>query len=77
MHKSKIIGMGFKVPDNIISNNDLSKMMDRKNDIVKKLTSGVSQLLKHNKVESIFGKGKLISKNEIEISDSKSTLPVE
>ena len=28
MYKSKIIGMGFKVPDNIISNNDLSKMMD-------------------------------------------------
>jgi len=28
MHKSKIIGMGFKVPDNIISNNDLSKIMD-------------------------------------------------
>ena len=53
------------------ANYDLSKMMDRKNDIVKKLTSGVSQLLKHNKVESIFGKGKLISKNEIEISDSK------
>ncbi len=28
MYKSKIIGMGFKVPDNIISNDDLSKMMD-------------------------------------------------
>ena len=28
MHKSKIIGMGFKVPDNIISNDDLSKIMD-------------------------------------------------
>ena len=25
MHKSKIIGMGFEVPDNIISNDDLSK----------------------------------------------------
>ena len=28
MYKSKIIGMGFKVPDNIISNDDLSKIMD-------------------------------------------------
>tara|TARA_B100001250_G_scaffold322713_1_gene285986 strand:- start:1362 stop:2354 length:993 start_codon:yes stop_codon:yes gene_type:complete len=28
MYKSKIIGMGFNVPDNIISNDDLSKMMD-------------------------------------------------
>ena len=43
---------GISVPK---ANYDLSKMMDRKNDIVKKLTSGVSQLLKHNKVESIFG----------------------
>ena len=28
MYKSKIIGMGFKVPDNNISNDDLSKIMD-------------------------------------------------
>ena len=28
MYKSKITGMGFKVPDNIISNDDLSKIMD-------------------------------------------------
>ena len=28
MYRSKIIGMGFKVPDNIISNDDLSKIMD-------------------------------------------------
>ena len=28
MYKSKIIGMGFKVPDNVVSNDDLSKIMD-------------------------------------------------
>ena len=28
MYKSKIVGMGFKVPDNVISNDDLSKIMD-------------------------------------------------
>ena len=28
MYRSKIIGMGFKVPDNVISNDDLSKIMD-------------------------------------------------
>ena len=28
MYKSKIIGMGFKVPDNVISNDDLSKIME-------------------------------------------------
>ena len=50
---------------------DLSTMMDRKNGIVKKLTSGVSQLLKHNKVDALHGKGKLISPTEIEITDTK------
>ena len=50
---------------------DLSTMMDRKNGIVKKLTSGVSQLLKHNKVDAFHGKGKLISQSEVEITDTK------
>ena len=50
---------------------DLSTMMDRKNGIVKKLTSGVSQLLKHNKVDAFHGKGKLISSTEVEITDIK------
>ena len=50
---------------------DLSTMMDRKNGIVKKLTSGVSQLLKHNKVDALHGKGKLISSTEVEITDTK------
>jgi dihydrolipoamide dehydrogenase len=50
---------------------DLSTMMDRKNGIVKKLTSGVSQLLKHNKVDAFHGKGKLISTTEVEITDTK------
>lgn len=50
---------------------DLSTMMDRKNGIVKKLTSGVSQLLKHNKVDAFHGKGKLIGPTEVEITDTK------
>ena len=50
---------------------DLSTMMERKNGIVKKLTSGVSQLLKHNKVDAFHGKGKLISSTEVEITDTK------
>ena len=50
---------------------DLSTMMERKNGIVKKLTSGVSQLLKHNKVDAFHGKGKLISPTEVEITDTK------
>ena len=43
---------------------DLSKMMQRKDEIVQKLTGGVGHLFKHNKVESIHGK--VISANEVE-----------
>ena len=50
---------------------DLSKMMKRKDEIVTKLTGGVAHLFKHNKVESIHGKGKLISANEVEVTKSK------
>ena len=50
---------------------DLTKMMQRKDEIVQKLTGGVGQLFKHNKVESIHGKGKLISANEVEVTNVK------
>ena len=50
---------------------DLSKMMQRKDEIVTKLTGGVAHLCKHNKVESIHGKGKLISANEVEVTKAK------
>ena len=52
-------------------NYDLKKMMERKNDIVKKLTGGVSHLFSHNKVEAIHGKGKLLNQNEVEVTDLK------
>ena len=50
---------------------DLTKMMQRKDEIIQKLTGGVGQLFKHNKVESIHGKGKLISANEVEVTNAK------
>ena len=50
---------------------DLTKMMQRKDEIVTKLTGGVAHLFKHNKVESIHGKGKLISANEVEVTKAK------
>jgi dihydrolipoamide dehydrogenase len=50
---------------------DLSKMMKRKDEIVTKLTGGVAHLFKHNKVESIHGKGKLISAYEVEVTKAK------
>jgi len=42
MHKSKIIGMGFEVPDNIISNDDLSKMMETSDDWIQS-RSGIKE----------------------------------
>ena len=50
---------------------DLNKMMQRKDEIVTKLTGGVAHLFKHNKVESIHGRGKLISANEVEVTKLK------
>ena len=50
---------------------DLDKMMQRKDEIVQKLTGGVGHLFKHNKVDSIHGKGKLVSANEVEVTNSK------
>ena len=46
-------------------------MMQRKDEIVTKLTGGVAHLFKHNKVDSIHGKGKLISANEVEVTKAK------
>ena len=50
---------------------DLNKMMLRKDEIIQKLTGGVGHLFKHNKVESIHGRGKLISANEVEVTNTK------
>ena len=50
---------------------DLNKRMQRKDEIGTKLTGGVAHLFKHNKVESIHGKGKLISANEVEVTKLK------
>ncbi len=46
---------------------DLNQLMSRKNKIVKDLTSGIDFLMKKNKVERIFGKGKILSANEVEV----------
>ena len=43
-------------------------MMSRKDAIVSQLTGGISGLFKANKVESITGRGKVISNNVIEIT---------
>jgi len=52
---------------------DLDLMMSRKDEIVSQLTGGISGLFKANKVESITGRGKVISKNVVEITKPDSS----
>lgn len=56
---------GIKVGDLKL---DLKTMMQRKNEIVKKLTGGISGLLSTNKVDSLCGRGKVISENVVEVT---------
>ncbi len=46
---------------------DLSKMMERKSNIVSKLTSGVSGLLKANMVTTILGEAKVLDSKQVEV----------
>lgn len=47
---------------------DWSKMLDRKNKVVKQLTGGVSGLLKKNKVDVYLGLGKVLAKDKVEVN---------
>ncbi len=49
---------------------DVPKMMERKNTIVKTLTSGVAALLKKNKVRLVSGEGRLVDANTVEVTGS-------
>ena len=49
---------------------DLSAMMKRKDDIVSKLTGGISGLFAANKVDSISGSGKVVGSNLVEVTKS-------
>ena len=48
---------------------DVSKMMARKDKIVKQLTGGISGLFKANGVTAIEGTGKVVAKNKVEVTD--------
>jgi dihydrolipoamide dehydrogenase len=49
-------------------NVDVPRMQEWKNGIVKKMTGGVRNLLKTNKVDIIEGRGKLIGRDKIEVT---------
>jgi dihydrolipoamide dehydrogenase len=52
---------------------DVARMIARKDGIVSKLTGGVAQLLKANKVEYFHGRGKLLANREVEVSPLDGT----
>lgn len=51
---------------------EMDKIIKRKDDVVKRLTSGVSMLLKKNKVDVYEGYGTVVNKNEVKVN--KETL---
>lgn len=55
---------------------DVTKMMDRKNTIVKNLTGGIASLFKANGVTSIQGKGRLLAGRQVEVTDNKDNVTV-
>ena len=48
---------------------DISAMMKRKDDIVTKLTGGISGLFAANKVTPIPGRGKVLANSRVEVTD--------
>ena len=48
---------------------DISKMIGRKNDIVKQLTGGIAGLFMANKVTSLYGTGKLLAGRKVQYVD--------
>ena len=55
---------------------DVEQMIARKNDIVKKLTGGISALFKANGVTSLYGTGKLLAGKKVEYTDLKGKVSV-
>ena len=46
---------------------DIEKIQERKNNVIDKLRNGILQLLKKNKVEVLYGIGKIQDKNTVEV----------
>lgn len=55
---------------------DIGKMIARKDEVVKKLTGGVTQLFKGNKVSFFHGKGKLLANKQVEVSPADGSAKV-
>eukprot|EP00835_Amoeboradix_gromovi_P001162 NODE_47_length_27404_cov_0.284270.p7 type:complete len:469 gc:universal NODE_47_length_27404_cov_0.284270:25875-27281(+) len=55
---------------------DLDKMMNRKNQSVKKLTSGIEMLFKGNKVTPFTGSASFVSNNKLQITNNKESTTI-
>ena len=55
---------------------DLASMMQRKNEIVKQLTGGISGLLAANKVTPLSGRGKVLAGTKVEITKNDSSIEI-
>ncbi|OZG71248.1 dihydrolipoyl dehydrogenase [Hahella sp. CCB-MM4] len=55
---------------------DVTKMLDRKNNIVKNLTGGIASLFKANGITSIHGSGKLLANKQVEVTDNNGKVTV-
>jgi len=60
---------GINVSDASI---DINKMISRKDSVVKKLTGGVAQLFKANKVRQFHGRGRLLANRQVEFTPHAS-----
>jgi dihydrolipoamide dehydrogenase len=56
---------------------DMPRLIDWKDGVVAKLTGGVKQLLKANGAEYRTGEAKLVSPNEVEITDAKGRVRIQ
>ena len=52
---------------------DLQKMMSYKDNVVSDLNGGIQGLLNKNKVERIFGHGKLLGNNQVQVTQEDGT----
>lgn len=57
--------LGIKVDNPAV---DFSRMMERKNQVVERLVTGINYLFKKNKIDLLEGAGKLVSLNEVEVT---------
>jgi len=55
---------------------DVPTMIARKDKVVKQMTGGITQLLKHNKVTTFAGRGKLLKDRQVEVTGHDGTVSV-